>query len=165
MNRRKFIILILFLFSLAVYSFGRSILPAAGISWPALEYLMAEKSSRYHVDLGLTKAIAKVESNFNPKAKNPLDPSYGLMQITPPLAYDFGLISDWQNPTAADIRAMMDVNNNLDVACQQLAYLTRIQRFDVAVQMYNVGIAGYMKGRRNYDYLNKVKKYYDIYHT
>lgn len=165
MNRRNFIILTLFLLGLAAYSFGRSILPAAGIPWPALESLMAEKSNRYRTDPALTKAIAKVESNFNPAAKNPHDPSYGLMQITPALAFDYGLISDWQNPTAKDIKAMMDPENNLDVACQHLSYLTRTQKFDVAVQMYNVGQAGYMKGKRNFDYLNKVRKYHDIYYT
>ena len=47
----------------------------------SLDELYDKWGNIYGVDPMLLKAIAKVESNENPKAKNPNDPSYGLMQI------------------------------------------------------------------------------------
>lgn len=114
--------------------------------------------------LALVKAVAKVESNFNPNAKNPLDPSYGLMQITPMLAEDYRLVNDWRNVTSLEIAKIMDINNNLDVACRHLSYLSKYG-FSQMVQSYNVGEWGYKTGVRNRDYLDKVKRWYNEYTT
>ena len=160
---RKYALIFIFLAVLSFYFFDRKILPGAKGLTPELERLMASKADQYGVDRALVKAVAKIESNFDPRAKNPADPSYGLMQITPMLAQDYGLVKDYRNPSSLEIERLYDLNNNLYVGCSQLAHLTRIRPFDVAVQMYNVGQTGYMNGYRNYDYLNKVRSYYEKY--
>lgn len=119
-------------------------------------------ANAWFLEPALVKAIAKVESDFKPDAKNPADPSFGLMQITPALAYDFGLIINWRNPSKFEIERIFDIDNNLNVACW---FLNRLKKYSFAqqVQSYNVGETGYKNGRRNHDYLNKVKKYYEKY--
>lgn len=47
----------------------------------SLDDLYRKYGDRYGIDPLLLKAIAQVESSENPKAKNPADPSYGLMQL------------------------------------------------------------------------------------
>ena len=162
---RKYVFIYVFLVLLSLYLFQKRILPGEKGLTPELERLMVSKADQYGVDRALVKAIAKKESNFNPRAKNPADPSYGLMQITPILAQDYGLVKDYRNPSSFEIERLYDLDNNLYVGCSQLAHLTRIRPFDVAVQMYNVGQAGYMNGARNYDYLGKVRSYYEKYRS
>ncbi|MBA7493853.1 hypothetical protein ES702_04418 [subsurface metagenome] len=162
---RELIFIFIFLAGLSFYFFRKKIIPVAKGLTPELERLMASKADQYGVDRALVKAIAKVESNFNPRAKNPADPSYGLMQITPMLAQDYNLVKDYRYPSSFEIERLYDLDNNLYVGCSQLAHLTRIRPFDSAVQMYNVGQTGYMNGVRNYDYLNKVRPYYAKYRS
>lgn len=125
-------------------------------------------AEQWGLEFSLVKAFARVESNFNPRARNYeksseiYDDSIGLMQISPALAYDFGLIRDWRNPTELEIEWMFDINNNLTVACDFLHRLSKYQ-FQQMVMSYNVGEAGYKKGYRNYDYFNKVRGYYEKY--
>ena len=47
----------------------------------SLDELYAHYGKLHNLDPMLLKAIAQVESSENPKAKNPTDPSYGLMQL------------------------------------------------------------------------------------
>jgi hypothetical protein len=47
----------------------------------SLDDLYKKYGDRFSLDPLLLKAIAQVESSENPKAKNPADPSYGLMQL------------------------------------------------------------------------------------
>jgi soluble lytic murein transglycosylase-like protein len=162
---RELILIFIFLAGLSFYFFRKKILPGAKGLTPELESVMASKADQYGVDRALVKAIARVESNFNPRAKNPADPSYGLMQITPMLAQDYNLVKDYRHPSSFEIERLYDLDNNLYVGCSQLAHLTRIRPFDSAVQMYNVGQTGYMNGVRNYDYLNKVRSYYEKYRS
>jgi len=162
---RELIFIFIFLAGLSFYFFRKKILPVAKGLTPELERLMASKADQYGVDRALVKAIAKVESNFDPRAKNPADPSYGLMAITPILAQDYNLVKDYRYPSSFEIERLYDLDNNLYVGCSQLAYLTRIRPFDSAVQMYNVGQTGYMNGVRNYDYLGKVRSYYEKYRS
>ena len=85
---------------------------------------IAYHANFWGLEKALVKAVAKVESNFNPKAKNPQDPSFGLMQITPGLAYDYGgIIRNWKNPSESEIEMLMDIDNNLTVACWFLNHL------------------------------------------
>ena len=114
------------------------------------------------LDFSLVKAVAKVESNFNPLAKNPSDPSYGLMQVTPMLAQDYGYVKDWRSVTSLEIDKIMNIDINLTIACQQLAYLNRYS-FNQQIQSYNVGEWGFKTGSRNVDYLEKVRGYYYEY--
>jgi soluble lytic murein transglycosylase-like protein len=119
--------------------------------------------SRYGLDRSLVKAIIKVESNGNTKAFNPAGPSYGLMQITPILAQTYGLIKDAKNVTENDISLMMDVANNAELGCRFLSYLLKRYSRSVAIQMYNVGEAGYNGGKRVQSYLDKVLYWYELY--
>jgi soluble lytic murein transglycosylase-like protein len=162
---RELIFIFIFLAGLLFYFFRKKILPGAKGLTPELERLMADKADQYGVDRALVKAIAKVESNFNPRARNPADPSYGLMAITPMLAQDYKLVKDYRYPSSFEIERLYDLEANLYVGCSQLAHLTRIRPFDSAIQMYNVGQTGYMNGVRNYDYLGKVRSYYEKYRS
>jgi len=136
------------------------ILPGAGID---VQERISYHAAQWGLEVALVKAFAKVESNFNPKAKNPDDPSFGLMQITPGLAYDYGgIIRNWKNPSESEIEMLMDIDNNLTVACW---FLNRLGKYDFQQQImsYNVGERGYKDGRRNYSYFNKVRGYYETY--
>jgi len=130
---------------------------------PELRRLIFLKSAQWKVKPALIRAIIKVESNFDPRARNPRDPSYGLMQITPGLAADFGIIPDGLKSSRAEIEQIYVQENNLDVGCWYLAKLLNKYNFSEAVQMYNVGESGFNKGTRNYKYLDKVRKYYEKY--
>jgi len=162
---KKYLLIIFLLVLLFIYFLRKKMPSGARGLTPELDGFIVYKANQYGVDPPLIKAIARVESNFNIRAKNPADPSYGLMQITPALAYDYGLISDWRDPSFYEIERIYDVNNNLDVACRHIAHLMNIRNFDVAIQMYNVGQAGYRNGVRNYDYLNKVRSHYETYRS
>lgn len=128
-----------------------------------IEDAIQNKATAYGIEPAIVKAIVKVESNFDPRARNPADPSYGLMQITPALAYDYKLITDYKNLTNYQIELIYDIHNNLDVGCWFLSRLLGKYSFDQAIQSYNVGERGYYLGRRNPDYLKKVKAAYEYY--
>lgn len=118
----------------------------------------------FGVDPALVKAVIRVESNFNPKAVNPSDPSYGLMQITPMLAQDFGFVKDYKNTTQAEILKIMEIDTNIYIGTRQLSSLLGRHTFNEAVQMYNVGERGYLElGRRASSYLSSVSGYYNEY--
>ena len=124
-----------------------------------LDSMIKEAAFKYSVDWKLVKAVAMTESSLNPNASNPKDPSYGLMGIMPILAEDFGIVRDYHNPTDAEIAMIRDPQTNLNIGAWHLHYLTGKYPFDAAVQMYNVGERGYNEGRRNSDYLAKVKSH------
>lgn len=129
-----------------------------------IENAIQTKAIEYKIDPALVKAIIKVESNFNPNNKNPADPSYGLMQITPGLAYDYGVIdSSSKNVSSYNEKLLLDIYTNLDVGCHFLSKLIDEYPLDQAIQSYNVGERGYYLGRRNPIYLEKVKKEYEYY--
>ena len=141
------------------------ILPGAGVD---VQERIAYHADQWGLEKALVKAFARVESNFNPKAINyeksssAYDDSIGLMQITPALAYDYGLIRDWRNPSETEIEWMFEINNNLAVACDYIKHLSKYD-FQQQIMSYNVGERGYKEGRRNYDYYNKVRGYYEKY--
>lgn len=130
-----------------------------------LDAMILYSANKYRVDPALVKAVAMTESSLNPYAKNPDDPSWGLMMIMPILAEDFGIVRDWHNPTEAEISMLRDPQTNLNIGAWHLNRLLEKYTFDEAVQMYNVGETGYKNGRRNSDYLSKVKRYYNVYKT
>lgn len=154
------------LLSKRIQSVGKDIiLPEINI-----QKLIEEKAEFWKVELALVKAIIKVESNFDPLARNyerssgDLDDSFGLMQVTPALAQDYGLVRNYRDITNSEIATLFNPSKNLDVGCWYLADLTGRYSFDKAVQMYNVGVTGYLiNGARNLDYLEKVKVYYERY--
>lgn len=136
------------------------------------EFTMADENSfndliqriagTYGLDPNLIKAIIKTESNFNAQAINPNDPSWGLCQITPGLAQDFGLVENAQNLTQEDIEAIMNPENNIEVCCWFISSLeNKGYPFDEYIQMYNVGESGFLHGKRNLKYLKKVRENFD----
>ena len=109
---------------------------------------------KYGVDPLLVFAVIRHESNFNPNAVNPNDPSYGLMQITKAVTKDFG------KPDAN----LFDPETNIEIGTWFLAYLVNKHGLDIGVQMYNCWETGYLKnGVRVPNYLAKVKGYYQEY--
>ena len=129
----------------------------------SIDAIIAENAKRYGVENALIRAIIRQESNFNPNAINPKDPSYGLMQIMPILAQDFGIVKEWMNPTEAEVAMIKQPSTNVQIGTWFLAKLLKKYPQGVAIQMYNVGEAGYNSGHRAAEYLSKVTGYYNEY--
>ena len=99
-----------------------------GIGSP-FESLIQSASANYGVPVALIKAIISQESNWNPSAVNPNDPSYGLMQLN----YNYFKTSDGQPIT--------DPAENIDRGTSYLA--SQMSRFgpdlSAVVSSYNAG--------------------------
>jgi soluble lytic murein transglycosylase-like protein len=132
-------------------------------AFDTVDAIIAENAKRYGVDPALIRAFIKVESNFNPNAVNPSDPSYGLMQIMPILAEDYGIVRDWRNVTGAEIAMIKLPSTNVRIGTWHIARLLNHYPFDEAVQMYNVGETGYKNGKRASEYLAKITRCYNEY--
>lgn len=128
-----------------------------------IDTLIAEAARHYSVDAALVKAIAMTESSLNPNAVNPSDPSYGLCQIMPILAEDYGIVKDYHNPTEAEIAMIKDPETNLRICAWHMKHLMEKYTLEVSVEMYNVGESGWLQGRRNSAYVKKVLGYYTTY--
>lgn len=143
--------------------------PTASAPTPtSIDLIVLENAKRYTVDPALIRAFIQVESSGNPNAINPLSGtnkavSYGLMQITPALAEDYGIVRDYHNATEAEIAMIMVPSTNVRIGTWFISKLLNQYAFDEAVQMYNVGITGYKNGARASDYLAKIKRYYNEY--
>jgi len=129
---------------------------------PTLNDLINSASYKYNVPVALIKAIIQNESNWDIYARNPNDPSYGLMQIMPIVAQDYGIVKDWRNVTQAEIDSIYVPANNIGCGTKLLGKLLTKYPMDVATQMYNVGEHAYNDhGARSLSYMNKV---IDSYH-
>jgi len=128
-----------------------------------LEGIIKTNAARWEIEVALIKAIIRRETNFNIKAVNPSDPSYGVMQITPILAQTYGIVKDYKHPTQMELAQIMAPEVNVNLGSQFLSYLTGKYPFDIGIQMYNVGEAGYNSGRRASAYLADVKRFYNEY--
>lgn len=97
-----------------------------------LDSLFEKHEQEKRLPDGLLKAIAKVESNFDPYAVNPADPSYGLMQIVYP--QKLPAIADWPPSSKEDL---FNPDTNLHYAAQILAW--NIQRYGIlkGIATYN----------------------------
>jgi soluble lytic murein transglycosylase-like protein len=120
---------------------------------------LAEKyGSIFGVDPKLVLAIIKVESAGDELAKNPSDPSAGLMQITPPTARAFGKLAGTNQEV---LTMLLDPDTNVRAGTAYLAHLQNryAKKWSVEVWTisYNAGETNFNKGFRN-DYGNKVKK-------
>ncbi len=139
-------------------------------SWPYSD-LIGRWSSFYGVEPELVAAHMKVESNGNPNAINTEDPaldydsSYGLMQVQLAVAQDFGAVKDYKHATPAEIAWLMVPSNNVKVGAWNIERWQSRYAWETAVQMYNVGERGFLNGRRNTSYLNKVREAYNGYST
>lgn len=121
-------------------------------------------SKYYNVPTAIIKAIIENESSWNISAKNPSDPSYGLMGIMPIVAQEFGIVADWRNTTTAEIAAIHEPYNNIGAGTKLLSRLLKKYEMPVAVEMYNVGERGYNElNRRNSVYRTRVMDDYYKY--
>lgn len=122
---------------------------------------MAERVAKsYGLEAALVKAFIATESSWDPKAINPNDPSYGILQVTIPIALHYRIIereSDWMS--------LLDPETGMRAGCAFLAYLFENYEFDKAVQCYNLGETRYNAGKRVPDYLAKIKRFYNEYRT
>lgn len=148
-----------------------SSVPSGSSSDPWPYYSLIKKwAEKYGVDPALVAAHAKVESGFDPNSENIEDPSidydssYGIMQVQLATAQDFGAVVDYRRATAAEKAWLLDPSNNIKVGAWNIARWQKKYPFDVAVQMYNVGEAGYnIRGYRAAAYLRKVTEAYNGY--
>lgn len=144
------------------YSTGEVVKPKEPIL-TTVDGMISYVSGKHGVPAALIKAVAMTESSLNPNATNPSDPSYGLMGIMPILAEDYGIVKDWHNATEAEIAMIKDPLTNLNIGAWHLSRLLKQYPFDDSIQMYNVGVSGFKSGRRNAEYLSRVKRYYNEY--
>jgi soluble lytic murein transglycosylase-like protein len=141
---------------------------AGAARWPYSD-LISRWAAFYRVEDELVAAHGKVESNFNPNAINTEDPaldydsSYGIMQVQLAVAQDFGAVKDYKRATPAEIAWLMVPSNNIKVGTWNINRWQSRYSWETAVQMYNVGERGFLNGRRNTDYLNKVREAYNGY--
>jgi soluble lytic murein transglycosylase-like protein len=111
------------------------------------------------LDPALVWGVILTESSANPLAKNPSDPSAGLMQVTPLIGRAFGGL---QGTNAEVLALLLDVETNLRAGTGFLAHLQG--RYGAAmqvgewVQAYNLGETAFDKGVRNGIYGNRVLK-------
>jgi len=137
-------------------------IPLENIDWTVKSKIIFY-SNLYGLEPAIPLSIAMIESAFKVDAKNPSDPSYGLFALTPALCYDYGLIQNYKNPTDEEIKKIYDLDNNCRIGIKHLSRLFSLYPEDQAVQSYNVGITGYLKGKRNSSYLNKYYFYRKFY--
>lgn len=94
-------------------------------------------------------AIIWSESSGNQNAKNPADPSWGLMQLTLPIAKAYG--------ETQDLIHLMDPETNIRIGAAFLRYL-KVQYFanygNGYVAAYNEGEGNLLKGIPDQDYVN-----------
>lgn len=111
------------------------------------------------VDPALMLAIAKQESDFNPAATNPSDPSYGLFQIQRFWLQYFG-----HDP--ADIEQLYNAAFATGLACEIILYFqNKGFTFPQQVDIYNVGETLWRDGRRNAAYRDAVNRFYNEFST
>ena len=105
----------------------------------SLKEVYKEKGAKYDVDPLLLEAIAHVESSQNPKAYNPGDPSYGLMQILCKPDGSGGCantfyIDNWPPAQATDL---YDPRINVDLGAQIIASNVKKYGLLKGIAVYN----------------------------
>jgi hypothetical protein len=95
---------------------------------PEIDVAIQRVATRHRMDADLLRSVAKVESNFNPRAVSPKG-AMGLMQLMPATAHRFGLASPF------------DVEQNLDAGTRYLKQLLGGYGgdLDLALAAYNAG--------------------------
>ncbi|MBI5970579.1 MAG: lytic transglycosylase domain-containing protein [Deltaproteobacteria bacterium] len=113
--------------------------------------LILKASEGHGVPVALIKAIIRTESNFNPEAVNPADPSAGLMQTTPPTAR--AMLGRY-----VSIEDLKDPATSIEAGARFLSHLIKHYPLEDAIQMYNLGETKFLrKGIRAPEYLERVK--------
>lgn len=107
-------------------------LPAAVAGVMNFDPLYKKWGQAYGVDWRLLKAIAKAESSENPIAKNPADPSYGLMQILYP--QKLPAVENWPPES---VEALYDPDYNVSVGAQIIGWNVTTYGLKRGIAVYN----------------------------
>ena len=101
--------------------------------------LILKYSNLHSLDPCLVAAVIKKESDFDPNAVNPNDPSYGLGQITLPTAGQF---------RDGVTKAMLFIPDiNIEIMCQFINWLRAGGApLPAAISAYNTGLSGWKLG-------------------
>jgi hypothetical protein len=111
--------------------------------------LFDEAGKTYNVDPALLRAMARVESNYNPDAVNPHSGAAGLMQIMPATAKSLG-VADPFDPKQAIHGAAKLMRENLD----------RFGNPEEAVLAYHGGTDKRNWGPKTHGYLERVANFF-----
>ena len=119
-----------------------------------IEAILLYYNVMFNLPYGLLPSICWVESNWNPKAVNSSDPSYGLCQIKVSTA-------TWIMKRKITKKDLMNPEINAEVAGKYLRYQLDRYRDNLkcAISAYN---AGHCSGK-NGNYFDKVIKKYNEY--
>lgn len=131
-----------------------------------LEPLYRKHANKQGLDWRLLKAIAIVESSENPNARNPADPSTGLMQVLCVPDGSGGCknrfnVQGWEGIRENDL---LDPDINLGIASQILAWNIQRYGFNKGIAVYNSWSARNdpMEGPfQNQGYVDKVLRHYN----
>lgn len=114
--------------------------------------LIQDAAFLYSVPESWIRAFIKVESNFDPNAFNPSDPSYGLMQILDATARAYGIV---------DLNSLFDPETNIDVGTHLLHDLISSYglNFEKVASAYNSGSAtAYLTNPEVAQYVERAKQ-------
>ena len=142
---------------------GKPSLPTGTTNVPYADIILMS-SRTWGVNTALINAVIRTESNFDPNAISGKN-CYGLMQVSPMVAQDFGQVKNWQNPTEIELAGLLNPQTNINLGTRLLSKLLGKYDFDTAIQMYNVGETGFKNGKRAAGYLAKVKGFYNAYQS
>ena len=126
---------------------------------PVIRYerIFQEAGEEYQIDPALLKAIAKVESNFNPRVVSHKG-AVGVMQLLPSTARLVGA------------RNLFDPHENIKAAARYLRYLLEeFQDLEKALAAYNAGpdtvrkYQGIPPFRETQQFVQKVLYYYQLF--
>jgi len=131
--------------------------PSLSPSSPSAEAIYSairRASSLYGVPECILRGIAYAETSMNPFwfFRYHLDGvSYGAFGLTKGAVRHMG--GDWE-------RVKRDLSYQAEMSAKYLRWLyDRLKSWDLAIQAYNIGIGNVRRGRRNYTYLTKVKRF------
>lgn len=139
--------------ALAVVLWGNK-LPSGVSDVLNFDKLYKKYGLKYNVDWKLLKAIAQVESDENPLAKNPNEPSYGLMQIFYPQSLN---VENWPPQNAAQL---YNPDYNISIGAQILRWNIASFGRDKGIAVYNAWSARHAPDQGpfpNQAYVDKVK--------
>jgi len=135
---------------------GGNLLMASMLNNDALRALVARWAEFYNLDPALVYGVVMVESSGNPTARNPSDPSCGLMGVKPLIGRAYGELTGDDDTV---LLALELPDNNMRAGCGFLSHLQGrygvLHSVETWVQAYNMGETNFDKGYRN-NYGSKV---------